>query len=137
MDLEGNRLGAVRLEGRCFSQTAGDIVAPHGPVGKAELFEPAEPVGRPGPWRTLAVEVGPQGVRALWSPEGGPLEEIGELIAPAALEDCLRRAPLFFPTLRDVPADFKPRSGLGICIFGGKASFRRVVLQPLGPATGF
>jgi serine/threonine-protein kinase len=126
----GRLSSAVALECRCFSETNAKLYAPHGAIGKGKAFEPAEPIEGPGPWRTLELDVSPEGVKALWGPETGILEVVEEVPA-ADLESHVRRRKGFPTQLLDVPSDFRPRSGLGLYIFSGKTSFRRMVLQPL------
>jgi hypothetical protein len=76
------------------------------------------------------VEVSPEGVKALWSPEGQRLEEVDSETA-RELEDYLARRRGGQQKLAAVPTTFRPRAGLGLFVLGGRASFRRVLIQPL------
>jgi hypothetical protein len=126
----GELLSAVMLECHCFSDRPGKLLPMHGAIGPGKPFEPADTIGRPGPWRTLAVDVSPAGVEALWSPEGGALEAVQEASA-GTLRRYVASRKKFPVAMPEVPTEFRPRSGLGLYVYGGKASFRRVVVQPL------
>jgi hypothetical protein len=93
----------------------------------AEHFPPANlGVGpHPYPWRHLAVEVTPQGIEAFWE---------GRTIGRVARPDLVQRFKQF--RLMNEPAPvgeppFGPRQSLGLYVSDGKASFRRVTVQPL------
>jgi serine/threonine-protein kinase len=123
-------LSRVKLECFCFAESPGTVpLSPRAMVG-SQPFSPALPVTGPGPWRTLAVEVRPEGVKALWSPEGGALEEVTSATAQE-LEDYVAMRKRNQPRLADVPTGFLTRSGLGLYVRGGRLSFRRVKLEPL------
>ena len=76
-----------------------------------------------GDWHEFIVEVRPEKLRVLWD---GAV--VGDLDAP--------RLALYAQALADdgpaaeVPA-FSPRGGLGLFVYRGTASFRRVVVEPL------
>jgi hypothetical protein len=82
----------------------------------------------PAPWRKIALEITPDGVRAV-GPEGGD-----EKALRASIEDLLAAqtglaAVPYAP--QGVPVEFRPRTGIGIIVVCGEASFRHVVLEPL------
>ena len=62
--------------------------------------------------------------------ESGAVECINELTAKK-LEHFMEVAKNHAPSMRGVPTGFRPRSGLGLFIYRGAASFRRVVVEPL------
>ncbi len=100
-------------------------------AGKEPPFDPLPFMTRgPGVWRKLAVEVSPQGVTAFWwhVPEGR-WQRVDHLPA-ARLEKRLNYLRQKHPDMAGVPGDFRPRLGLGLYIFQGKASFRRIALVP-------
>jgi hypothetical protein len=94
-----------------------------------KTFVPERPVARPGPWRTLHLTVTPDGVDAVWEPEPGQMVPVASLSA-AQLQDVLHSAVVPLPTFKEVPTDFRPRSGIGLFVTHGKASFRNVTLTP-------
>jgi hypothetical protein len=85
------------------------------------------------PWRELAVEVRPEGVKVFWANEDGVLQFKEEV--PAAglegLEGRLQAMKRPNPEMTGVPADYRPRSGIGLYVLGGEGSFRHVVVRPL------
>jgi hypothetical protein len=121
--------GYVELESRLFE------VRPHGyvPSGPIErkAFHPEVRANDPGVWRKLWVLVSPDGVEARWAERPGKEEpvysESGRELSQR-LTDLQRSIP---DELQAVPTDFRPRSGLGLYVSGGKASFRKAVVEPL------
>ena len=97
-------------------------------VNKADFFFiPAKPVGAMGPWRRIAVEVRPETIKVFWE---------GNCIATtphAALMMSARRlsARPDQPLPNNHP-QFAPRDGLGLYVSLGVASFRNVIVEPLG-----
>jgi serine/threonine-protein kinase len=95
-----------------------------------ELCKPAGASG--GSWRRLTLDVTQDNVRGTW----GEKEAIGEL-STALLEEKARMA---LATMQDLKAQgaslkgidpqFSPRGALGIYVYKGSASFRRVVIEP-------
>jgi hypothetical protein len=122
----------VAVECRCFADRPGKLYAPHVPVGVGLPIEPTNPFAEPGPWRTLTVEVRPEGVKASWLDDKGNEVTVDEA-SSALLEKLVRGRKAGSKLLSDVPTEHRPRSGLGLYIFGGKASFRRIVVEPLAP----
>jgi serine/threonine-protein kinase len=90
----------------------------------SHLFSPAGPSDQR--WRKLCVEVAPERVRALWD---GQL--IGE-VRRTKLEEKLRFVLSDRPDLDTAPAQLNLRGGLGVYLHEGIASFRNVVVEPLG-----
>jgi hypothetical protein len=104
--------------------------SPHAALGPELTFQPTAPLQGPASWRRVAVEVSPERVKAEWQGRGGAWEtvcEIGEGNLTGLMIRELARAD---PNLTG--GDFRPRSGLGLYVYRGKASFRRVVVEPLG-----
>jgi serine/threonine-protein kinase len=96
------------------------------------LFEPAGVSG--GPWRKLAVEVSPMGVRGIW----GGQEPLGEVTAEKIKEGAEWEIGLRQQIRPQRPDDgrisprFNPRGTLGLYVYMASASFRRVVIKPIG-----
>jgi tRNA A-37 threonylcarbamoyl transferase component Bud32 len=89
------------------------------------VFKPAPRQHR---WRSLIVEVNPERIRAYW--EDG--RQIGEITTQAwanSLKQGLSRDELID---RASAVGFAPRGGLGLYVSHSTASFRRVVVEPLG-----
>ena len=55
----------VAVHGRLFELRQGRQFVPHGRLTGVPLV-PEWPLGKPGPWRAVAVEVGPDAVKAFW-----------------------------------------------------------------------
>jgi serine/threonine-protein kinase len=94
------------------------------------LFDPAGANG--GPWRPLVLDVTPEGVRGTW----GDKASIGALSAKGIEKD-IRFALASMRTrkpqgalLAGINPKFSPRGGLGLYVYKGVASFRRVVIEP-------
>jgi serine/threonine-protein kinase len=129
-DANGNPVGWVTIEALCFVEDARDSSHPHWRIGQPLLFRLAGRLGFPGPWRTLVVEVRPSGVEARWAAEDGTFATVAKASAQdltKALEG--NREASQFPAA--IPTEFRPRSGLGLYVLGGRASVRRLVLTPL------
>ena len=88
----------------------------------------------PWPWRRLGVKVTPTEVTVLWE-ENGKLEPFRTLPTPR-LEGWLRDRARHFEgnQMGGVPTGFSPQAGLGFYVAGGKAAFRRVVIEPFQEA---
>jgi serine/threonine protein kinase len=89
-------------------------------------FIPAKPVGVPGPWRKIAVEVRPESVQVFWEGRG---------TAPIPRPILMRYALPLATILNQLPEnhpEYAPRDGLGLYVSLGVASFRSVVVEPLG-----
>jgi serine/threonine-protein kinase len=92
------------------------------------LCHPAGHMG--GGWRTLTVEVSPERVQAYWGDE--PAGRVGEIPAQEWAEH-LNGGASGAPPIPPVPSpQFSPRGGIGLYVENGSASFRRVVVGPLG-----
>jgi serine/threonine-protein kinase len=95
-----------------------------------EAFKAA---GRGHPqWRQLAVVVSPDRVVGFW--EGRPLGEVSAQEMVRRGQQMLPGAQQQLPGVQLEPGDvdFHPRGGLGVAVLKGSASFRNVVLEPLG-----
>jgi serine/threonine-protein kinase len=105
----------------------------------AELFEPAgiEPGGTfAGKWRNLRMDVTPEQISAYW--EDTPAGTLtAEQLGPKSrarieqLRDQINDPEGAFRNGFDL--EYTPQGSVGLCVFGGTASFRRVVLEPLSP----
>jgi hypothetical protein len=81
--------------------------------------------GVPTPWRQLAVEVTPEKVRVFW--EGQPLgEQSQEDLAKAE-----KQLQVIRPHLSEVTPEFGPGQPVGLVVYKGVASFRRVEVRRL------
>jgi serine/threonine-protein kinase len=128
-----NATSQVRF--RCwFFEQRPNNPCPGGPVGKPRRFRPALPVGKPGPWRELAVKVTPEGVETFWRNDRGELERFGN-VTTKDLERCLMNVKRLNPDMAGVPTAFHPRAGLGLFVYRGEVAFRRIMVKPL-PASG-
>jgi hypothetical protein len=97
-------------------------------IGNAlRYFDPAKPVMALGPWRKLAVEVRPESIQVFWDDKCFVTVPRGKLIRSAM--------PLVHErdqALATNPPQYAPRDGLGLYVSQGVASFRNVVIEPLG-----
>jgi serine/threonine protein kinase len=94
------------------------------------LFVPARPVGAPGPWRRIAVEVRPKTINVFWEGNAiGATSRDSLMLGAEVLISGPRVAPL--PPLASNP-QFASRGALGLFVSKGVASFRNVVVEPLG-----
>lgn len=118
----------VALNTRLFERRA----IPYSPTGPVTgvPFVPANPLVGPGPWRKLRVVVQPDEVTVDWEATPGQREPIA-VLPVQELADRLRELALSMPKLRDAPATFRPRSGLGLVVVRAGASFRNVRLTPI------
>jgi serine/threonine-protein kinase len=82
---------------------------------------------QPTPWRSLAVEVTPEGIQALW--EGVPL--LKQPQPTAALVQQINRFLPVDPADPKVQFQFQPEGSLGLYVSRGKGSFRNVMVQPM------
>jgi hypothetical protein len=130
VDGEGNPLGWVMLEVVCFVEDAQDPKHPTRWIARPMPFRLARRPGNPGSWRTLVVEVRPTGVEARWAAEDRTLTTAGKGSAQELTEHLgIHRMVNHLPDA--IPTEFRPRSGLGLYVHGGRASVRRLVLTPL------
>jgi hypothetical protein len=93
-------------------------------------FEPAAPPGGASPWRKINVVVSRDNLELSWERDAGKLE-VMRRISTASLGESLKYQLRAYPDLTSVPRGFTPNSGIGLYVFGGKASFRNIVVQPL------
>jgi serine/threonine-protein kinase len=87
-----------------------------------EFFRPAAHLGGEG-WRDLAVEVRPSGIRFFW--EGRHVKSLSQA-------ELRQLAKMLAKGLADPAPEFAPRGGMGLYVYTSAASFRNVVLEPLG-----
>ncbi len=129
-DSKGNAVSHVVLRCHCFFTGPRGLSDPTGRIARGKPFRPDQPLARPGPWRTLVLEVSPREVKAFWAPEGTALDMVAQVSVPdLEMHTSIRKRS--YPELRDVPTTFQPQSGLGVYVLGGRASFRRLVLTPV------
>jgi hypothetical protein len=81
------------------------------------------------------VKVTPEGVEAFWRNERGSLSSFEKLTA-LEVEQAVTRMKSVNPDLAGIPGDYRPRRSLGLFVFRGKASFRRIVIKPLTHSDG-
>jgi serine/threonine-protein kinase len=103
------------------------------------LFEAAGLGG--GRWRRLVVEVTPRSVRGFWGEkEDSVLVPVGELNAQTWVRNTQHKIDRWNkqkpgePHANSVRPEWKPRGSLGLYLYRGSASFRRVVVEPLNPS---
>jgi serine/threonine-protein kinase len=97
-----------------------------------EHFPPAgETAGATAPWRQLAVEVTPEEIRATW--EGMVLQAGREekVSREKLTEEARWLAEYDKDPIPELKARLDPQDGLGLFVYKGRASFRRVVIEPL------
>jgi serine/threonine protein kinase len=125
-DANGNHAGNdVGL--RVLRQSSGGLINEKARVHEAALFRPARPVGALGPWRRIAVELRPNTIKVSWD---------GICIATSTRTTLMMNARrLIAKRGQALPANspkFSARAGLGLYVSLGVASFRNVVVEPLG-----
>jgi hypothetical protein len=132
-DGAGGPLSRVQVRAHLFRLEAGKPWAPKTSVTQGAPFRPAvEKFAVPAalPWRELAVEVRPEGVKVFWANEDGVIQ-FKEEVPAAGLEGRLQAMKRPNPEMTGVPADYRPHSGIGLYVLGGEGSFRHVVVRPL------
>jgi serine/threonine-protein kinase len=87
---------------------------------------PPPDLGKPPPWRRLAVEVTPDQTRFYWKGDG---EE--KCVGGLSRAELREKAAGLFEGLEGASWDEVPHGGLGLFVEAGAASFRQVVLRPL------
>jgi hypothetical protein len=98
--------------------------AEHGVLSGA-WYPPHNRLVVPGPWRTLEVIVSSNHAKVFW--EGGALGEVDQSDCAPGFQQWANR----FPDLRGPLVNQAPRGSLGIYVFGGAASVRRLQIDPL------
>jgi hypothetical protein len=108
----------------------------HRSVGDLKLhaqYPPAPP--GPLPWRKLVVEVSPAEVRVSWGETPKQLALVGSPSRPGLVDEFQQwkktapRIPGFHNP--EVNPEFRPESGLGLYVSGGRGYFRNVIVTPL------
>jgi serine/threonine-protein kinase len=126
---------AVSLHHRLYRDGGPNTQWDQGIVGvDARLFQPVRPVG--SVWRKLTVFVMPEGINAVWG-DGQPVGELLTAELLAKTRETLARMRKFRPsdtTVSEVDPAFSARGSLGLHVLNGSASFRNVIIEPLGEA---
>jgi Protein kinase domain len=86
---------------------------------------PERPMQGPGPWRPIRLEVRPKEIRADW--EGREMH----LALDTILQEWLPALRRQYPDLAARDLDLPVRGAMGIYIYGGSLSVRRLVIEPL------
>jgi serine/threonine-protein kinase len=88
-------------------------------------------------WRQLTLEVTPEGVQAFWGSEkiqddwaAKPVGVVTRFRIERDVQLMATGADLIDP-MPDIRPTFAPRNGVGLYVYRGGASFRRVVVEPL------
>jgi hypothetical protein len=82
------------------------------------------------------LEVTPQEIAAYWDNTfAGKLtvEQLGPMSRNLAQEALKSNNQPYAAYLTGFEPEYTPRGSVGLCVFAGTASFRRVVLEPLSP----
>lgn len=118
---KGNRVGLLLYQQFPAGQRKHSVDLPDA----GDWFLPKRPVGLPGPFRKIAVEVRPENILVFWEEQC-----IGNI--PRKI---LKGAALTLVGRPNDPKAFVPsfptRGGLGLFVSLGEASFRNVTLEPL------
>jgi serine/threonine protein kinase len=97
-------------------------------IDKATIFfNPTKPVGMLGPWRRIAVEVRPVSIQVFW--DGNRIATTPRANLMMSVRPQIAR--LNQPLANNQPP-FAPRDGLRLYVSLGVASFRNVIVEPLG-----
>jgi serine/threonine protein kinase len=121
----------LKMEAHLYSQEPGAVIDMATLLARGEVVDPRGWAARG--WRSLAVEVTPEEIRAYWEENTsqptlrvrpGEIEQVllGDLNAG------LRQA---YP--KDARLAFAPKGSLGLLVAQGAASFRNVRVEPLDP----
>jgi predicted Ser/Thr protein kinase len=106
------RLSAVRYPPRARRQC---VLTP---------ITPAVALSAPKPWRKLAVEMSPQEIRVFWE------EKCTGKLSRDELKTYVSSSPIV--NADNVKPEFAPNSPLGLYVYCGMASFRHIIVEPLG-----
>jgi tRNA A-37 threonylcarbamoyl transferase component Bud32 len=127
---DGETASWVTASAHCFAGKPDDV--PDFALRNLLEFEPALPWSGPAPWRRIEIEVLPEVVRVSWrAAEDGPMNQIGMPLERKRLDEALRGHLRVHQNLAFLPTKFNPRSGLGLYVSNGKASFRRIMIRRL------
>jgi serine/threonine protein kinase len=99
-------------------------------VGRPRLFQAMPRGQKQSRWRRIAVKVTPEGIEAFWDEGRGKLESF-TTVPTGELERVIRSLKRNQPGMNGLPDSFQPRSGLGLFIYRGQPSFRRIRVEPL------
>jgi hypothetical protein len=127
---DGRRVGRAAVRLYLFREQGGLRRFGPAPATAGVAFRPSVSRAGAGPWRPLAVEVTPEGIETRWADPDGVLRPAEEVTADR-LKMHLGLMQAHRTWSAAPPADHSPRSGIGLYVFSGKASFRNLVVQPL------
>jgi serine/threonine protein kinase len=94
------------------------------------LFRPTLSWPQESKWRPMKVEVTGAGIASFWLNDSGEWVAL-RLLSAKEIETLLTRHQAITRERSNLPVDYQPRSGLGVYVWHGKASFRNVRLEPL------
>jgi hypothetical protein len=136
----GTKFNPVKLFSEQYREnTQGIDFSPQSELSRLD-FIPALAGGSPGRWRKLTVEVNADKIRAFWAssegPDGSSDQLVGEEHTLDELRADIRRLDKFKAQKNGqkpvLDAPYAPRSALGLFVYKGSASARRVIIEPLG-----
>jgi serine/threonine-protein kinase len=120
----------ARLAPFVFAERVGNPLEGQLPAGLRAWFEPDLRWDRG--WRRLEVEVSPEGVRGWWQDEAMGLFAAADYVDTLVRHrDLWAKMPDNEALLRGFTPVFEPRGGLGLFVYRGSASFRKVVVEPM------
>ena len=123
-------LGRAKLCLCCYRP--GENINPQKQIGQEIKFALPKPQGAvETPWRTIRLDVTPEGIRVVGPEKGSdkPLTvALKKLLDNQRMMTSIANTP---PELATLPVEFRPRSGIGLIVMRGEASFRNVRLEPL------
>jgi serine/threonine protein kinase len=131
--LEPRRLAHIELRWFLHTPPDGEVLYPHRwkcPANHDAIFAPAEP-GAERPWRTLAVNVGPQGATAFWGDD--PPTQLGPL-SRADFPAFARELREDWPMVRRTELEPLEQRRVGVMVYGARCTVRRLRVIPLPPA---
>jgi serine/threonine-protein kinase len=121
----------VSLRSTFFELRKGLDWVPGRAVGRERIFQPALPqIPASAPWRELRVKVTRTGVEVFWRDENGKFDRFST-VSVKELERSFRLLKRAEPGMAAISTAFRPRSGLGLYIYRGQASFRHIKVEPL------
>jgi serine/threonine-protein kinase len=125
--------GRAKLRYCCVEPDAVNVNVPAIQIGSVIPFDAAGVDHGPGPWRKITVEVTPDGIQVT-----GPDPASNKAIT--ASTKGLQDSQVYLAEVREksqakhagIPVEFRHRGGLGLIVVRSAASFRNIILEPLG-----